>query len=296
MLKANNTNGHMGCVRFFGAGTTGTGAYPAVGFANSQTIGSRRNIFMGEAGIDPKSSIPAGARHPVAIQMPQKAGGLASRNASKIELIQTGNGVRGLPSTGTSTITLTVLDATGGLIVSASGSATISSSASGSIIAVVNGSGSASVSLSATDATLGAIAGLTAQGTISFAGSAQSYAVGYMSGTSTNETEFSEAALARAVWSAEADDYNQSGTMGAKMNAAGGGSSPEDIAQGVWEYIIESGFEAQEVIRLLSAVAVGDATGLEGTTPTFKDISGSKNRVVASYQNGRRTISEIDAT
>lgn len=294
MLLQNGYSGAFGALRHFGAGVI-NGAYPNVAQSIGYLTGQQRNIFMGEADVDPKSSQPAGARHPVAWQMPQKAGGLASRNAAQINITNTALAVRGLPATGSTTISLVVSDATGGLVVSASGLATISLSVTGTILSIAAASGSATVTLTPT-AAIGAQAGIAGQATVTLTPAANISAIGYMSGLSTNETEFSAAALANAVWTATAADYNGTGTMGEKLNAAGGGSSPSDIAQGVWGYIIESGFDAQEILRLLTAVAVGNATGLEGAAPTFKNIADTKTRITATYANGTRTVTALDAT
>lgn len=295
MLLQNGYIASFGSLRFFGAGTI-NGAYPNVAQNSGYLTGAKRNIFAGDADIDPKSSIPSGARHPVAWQMPQKAGGLSSRNAANITISQTAFAVMGLPANASATITLNVSDATGGLIVSGSGSATVSLSLTGTILSIASGSGSATVSLTAPDATIGALAGMSGATNFTITPTALISAIGYMAGLSTNETEFSAAALANAVWTASASAYNDIGTMGEKLNAAGGGSSPIDIAQGVWEYIVESGFEAQEVLRILSSVAVGDATGLESANPVFKDISGAKPRITATYDNGTRTVTALDVT
>ena len=295
MLKQNGDLWSFGSVKSFGAGTNALGSYHGFSQNNNYLVGAKRNIFMGEANINPKSSIPAGARHPVAWQMPQKAGGIASRNAAQVNLTQTAYAVMGLPAFGTSTITLELPDATGGLIVSASGSTTFSLTASGSILSVASASGSATITITPT-ASIGAQAGISGVSNVTMTPAANISAIGFMSGLSTNETEFSAAALANAVWTATASSYNDSGTMGEKLNSAGGGSSPSDIAQGVWEYIIESGFEAQEILRLLSAVSAGDATGLEGANPVFRDITNTKNRINSTYSNGRRTITSIDVT
>lgn len=117
-----------------------------------------------------------------------------------------------------------------------------------------------------------------------------------MQGLSTNETEFSATVLANAVWQADAANYVATGSMGKKLNDAGGGSSPADIAAEVWGTIVDSGFEAQEILRLLAAVSVGDATGLEGANPVFKDITGTKTRVVANYSGGTRNVTTLDAS
>jgi hypothetical protein len=245
----------MGSVKFFGSQNISVLA------ANYQLVGAYRNIFAGQGGINPKSAIPAGARHPVAIQMAQKAGGLASRNAAKIILDETGAAVKGLPAFGTATVTLDVTDATGKLVIFAVGTADISFSASGSIFSIAAASGSASITITPTG-TMNASAYMSGQATATISPAANISAIGYISGTSSSESEFSPAALSNAVW----------GT------------------------IIESGFDAQEILRLLSAVAVGNATGLEGAAPVFKDISGSKPRVTATYNNGTREITVLDAT
>jgi len=225
MLLQNGYSASFGSLRFFGAGTI-NGAYPNVAQSNGYLTGQQRNIFAGEADIDLKSSIPAGARPPVAFQMAQKTGGLASRSAATISSLPTGNAVLGLPGLGSATITLNVSDATGGLIVSGSGSATVSITAAGTILSIASGSGFATVTITAPDALIGAEAGISGSTTVMVTPSALISAVGYMSGLSTNETEFSAAALANAVWQATASSYNDAGTMGEKLNDAGSAGNP----------------------------------------------------------------------
>lgn len=225
MLLQNGYSASFGSLRFFGAGTI-NGAYPNVAQNSGYLTGAKRNIFAGDADIDHKSSIPSGARHPVAWQMPQKAGGLSSRNAANITISQTAFAVMGLPANASATITLNVSDATGGLIVSGSGSATVSLSLTGTILSIASGSGSATVSLTAPDATIGALAGMSGATNFTITPTALISAIGYMAGLSTNETEFSAAALANAVWTASASAYNDTGTMGEKLNDAGSAGNP----------------------------------------------------------------------
>lgn len=222
-IANNNFRDGYGTLRFFGA-TTSNGSYPYIETYGNKTGGSNRNIFAGEAGINAKSSKPAGARHPVAWQMPQKAGGLASHNNTRITLSESGSAALGLPASGSAEITFTQT-ATGGLIVSGSGSASITFSPTGTLISVAAGSGSATVTLSGS-ALIGALAGISGQSSITFTPTAVIRAVGYLAGLSTNETEFSADALARAVWDAVAADFNISGTMGEKLNAAGTAGDP----------------------------------------------------------------------
>lgn len=287
MLRQNGSRDSLNCTSFFGAGTNALGSFPNISLGNTHNSESRRNIFMGEAGISAKSSIPAGARHPVAWLMPQKAGGLSSHNNALVASSQTGNAVRGLPGSGESTVTLTVTDATGGLIVSGSGLATISVSATASILSIASASGQATITITP-NALIGALAGISGEATVTISHAAIIKAVGYMSGLSTNETEFSAAALANAVWQATAASYNDTGTMGEKLNDAGSASNP-------WTEVIESGYTAAEILKLLAAINLGKVSGAGTGTETFRDIGDTKDRVVAVVDSsGNRTAITLD--
>jgi hypothetical protein len=72
--------------------------------------------------------------------------------------------------------------------------------------------------------------------------------------------------------------------------------TPEGIRDAVWSKAIESGYSAEELIRLMAAVIQGDASGLESGNPEFKSIDGSKARVVGTYSAGTRTITDRDET
>lgn len=222
-LIQNNYRDQFTGARWFGA-TLSNGSSPYNTTPATANPGAARNIFLGEAGVSKLSSKPAGARNPIAWQMPQRGGGLASHNATAVSISQTGAAVLGLPGSGSTTITFTQT-ATGGLIVSGTGTATITFSPTGTLISVASGSGSSTVTLSGS-AVIGALAGISGQGNITFTPAATIAAIGYMSGLSTNETEFSATALANAVWQAVASDYNEPGTMGEKLNDAGSAGNP----------------------------------------------------------------------
>lgn len=63
-----------------------------------------------------------------------------------------------------------------------------------------------------------------------------------------------------------------------------------------WDEVIESGYTAGQIMRLLASVAQGDAAGLEGSGPVFKSIDGTKDRVTAAYASGTRTITGRDVS
>jgi len=189
--------------------------------------GTVQNFYCGNhvvSGQTDKSSFPPGYNPPHSWILAPKAGGMSSHNEATFTITPAAAIAGGLPASGSTTITLTPT-ATGGLIVSGSGSATIELSATGSILSIAAGSGSATVTLSGS-ALIGALAGMAGSSTVTLSPTALISAIGYLSGISTNETEFSEAALARAVWSAAAADYNVAGTMGEKLNDAGSAGNP----------------------------------------------------------------------
>jgi hypothetical protein len=72
--------------------------------------------------------------------------------------------------------------------------------------------------------------------------------------------------------------------------------SPQNLADAVWGQIIESGFSAEEVMRLLAAVTAGKSTGGPGS-PVFRDLGDTKNRVVGvATSNGDRTSVTYDVS
>jgi len=73
-----------------------------------------------------------------------------------------------------------------------------------------------------------------------------------------------------------------------------GGSSGATAAQ-VWQHVIEAGISAEQIVRMLSAALLGNATGLHGN-PAFTSIDGSKTRVAGTIAAGTRTITMLDGT
>ena len=198
--------------------------------------GSLNMFYDGDsavAGQTEKAAFNVGYLPPYSWVLAPKSGGLSSHRNTSIDFDQTAAIAGGLPGSGSATITFTET-ATGGLIVSGSGSASITLSATGQILSVAAASGSATITLSGT-ALLGALGGIAGQAGITLSPSATIKAIGLLSGLSTNETEFSAAALANAVWQAVAADYNAAGTMGQKLNGAGSAGDP-------WSADVDGGY------------------------------------------------------
>lgn len=95
------------------------------------------------------------------------------------------------------------------------------------------------------------------------------------------------AAIAEAVWSALATLNNNPGSLGEKLNDAGSASNP-------WTETIEGSLTAADLLRLLVAVAAGDATGLNGSSIVFKSLDGTTDRIIATISGGSRTITAVD--
>ena len=275
-------------LRYFGAGILINGAYPRV---SQYSVGSSRNIFMGDADIDAKASIPDGTRHPVAWQMPQKAGGLSCRN-----------NVSGSGSLAADilAVKLAEADITGsGDLTDAIGSLVVQ------LIADLLGSGE--VSDGDLKAFLQAVASLSGSGGVTGAAlTALGELIVSMTGTGTSSTSvltgtgeldadlvvtgsgLSTSNVGQAVWSALAAANNTVGTMGEKLNDAGSGSNP-------WTEVIESGLTAAEVLKIILAVQAGK-TDITGSTVTFRDVADTKDRVTASMTGSERTSVTLDGS
>jgi hypothetical protein len=96
--------------------------------------------------------------------------------------------------------------------------------------------------------------------------------------------------IATAVWSAVATANDEPGTMGAKLNDAGGASNP-------WTEVLESGLTAADMMRLLTAVMAGKMTVSPAGVVEFESVDGAKSRVTVTLDAaGNRTLVVLDAT
>lgn len=95
--------------------------------------------------------------------------------------------------------------------------------------------------------------------------------------------------IATAVWAADAAANDAAGSMGEKLNDAGPAANP-------WTEVIESGYTAAEILRILAAVAAGK-TDRAGSARTFRDLGDTKDRVVGIVVDGERTsvVLEVSA-
>jgi hypothetical protein len=102
--------------------------------------------------------------------------------------------------------------------------------------------------------------------------------------------------LRDAVWNALLSQYQTTGSAGKALSAASsGGVDYNLLASAVWQKAIEGGYTAEELLRLMSSAMAGKVSGAEGTTTTFRDVSDTKDRIVASVDvSGNRTAITLD--
>lgn len=185
---------------------------------------------------------------------------MSSINFASAAIDGIGLAVGGITTTGTSSITLTCADMFGELIASGNGTATFSLTSNNPLLtASINGAGTATASVSTNTPTLGALADGGGAVTISLSGTLTPYAIGQMSGT-TAESGLTNAGIANSVWSK----------------------------------VVESGFSAEQILRIIAAQAAGSATGLENGNPQFTGLDGVTVRIDGAYSAGTRTIDSLN--
>lgn len=258
-----------------------------------QLTGRRNNWFAGDhtvSNVTDRSSVPEGARHPIAWLMARKAGGLGSRSQCLVTFAPgTLNLAAGRNIDGSTTVTFALADAQLQLVVSAEGTATFAFTTAGNAAGALFAEGATSAAFTVSTSTLGAIIDAIASTSFAFTPAGTIRADGFMEGNVTTAETLSPASLAAAVWNKAASEANTAGTMGEKLNDAGSASNP-------WTEVIESGLSAAEVMRLILAFAANNAEGLEGPNPVFKSRDGTKARITATYDAGTRTVTGIDGT
>jgi len=217
----------------------------------------RYNRFTG--GVDRLSgAMPGGHLAPSAWVLPKTAGGMSSFIGTTIT-VSTGTLTlaAGRNLDGTAAVTVSAGTADLQLIVSASGTATLTITVTGTLAGALSATGTASITCTVPTATLGAIVNATGTAAITGSTSATLRALGWMTGSSEETTDLTADAIAAAVW-----------------------------AQAV-----DAGLTADDVLRILLAVAAGETTITSGASPvvTFKTPDGTEDRLVATMDGSERT-------
>lgn len=216
--------------------------------------GMVRNAFQS---FDAMSSIPAGYRPSAAWIMAKTDGGLSSRNDCTLAIDASAEGAEGYGISGEASSTIDA-SGIGGLIAGGVGAATITLTPTGSVTATIGSTGTATINMAGA-ASIGALGWVVGSAPLTISGTLTPYAIGHMTGTTAES-----------------------------------GLSNAGIANSVWARVIEAGFSAEQVLRLLAAQSVGSATGLEGSNPQFVGLDGVTVRIDGSYIAGTRTIDTLN--
>lgn len=303
--------------KLFG-GTNLNGANPSVHLWWGHRPNADRNILMGEAELSSSASLPDGCRHPMVWVMPNKPGGLSSRNSI------TGSGGASATAQSGYNIDATITGDGGitnaplGLIVSiaatliASGGITSAATqALASMIAALTGSGNITATAKGL-ADLGAA--LSGTGTVT----ANNTALMDISADIRGYGDLTPEGIRDAVWNAMLINYPTSGSAGNTLALAGSGGvdytalanavwtraertlssqGNEDIANAVMQYAIEAGWSVETMMRVFAAVLAGKVSGAGTGTEIFRGINDDKARVTATVDAaGNRTNIVTDAT
>ncbi len=90
--------------------------------------------------------------------------------------------------------------------------------------------------------------------------------------------------------------YNKRGWQATyDVIAAGGALTPSSIAAAVWASVLETGFSASRILRIIAAVLAGKSTGGRASL-TARNLADTQNQVVgAADDQGNRTPSSYGA-
>ena len=239
--------------------------------------------------FDALASVPSGYPPSVAIVPPMFPGAMSSYRKAKVTINGAVTGALGLNGIATGSVSL-VGSAIGGLIAGGVASGVVTINGTAAMFAAVSSAATGVITVGGT-ATAGAIGHMLASGNIIVDGDAIPFGIGWMDANSDFGNELTADKLASAVWNKVAGDVNVAGTMGEKLNDAGSATNP-------WTEVIESGYTATQILRLLARVAAGKTTiadlGGGAATVTFRDLADTKDAVVADMTGSNRTDVVLD--
>lgn len=246
-------------------------------------------IMANRINFDALASIPSGYPASIAIVLPMFPGAMSSYKKAKITINGSAVGALGLNGVASGSISI-VGSAIGGLIAGGVANGVITIGGSAVMYATIGSTATGVISVGGT-AAMKAIGHMVAAGSIIIDGTVYETGIGWMQATSDFGNELSADKLAEAVWNKVAGDVNDPGTMGEKLNDAGSATNP-------WTEVIESGYTASEILRLLARVAAAktsvDNLGGGLATVTFRDLADTKDALVADMVNADRTNVVLD--
>lgn len=191
-----------------------------------------------------KSGVPDGYRPPATWVIPLKAGALSARNALNGSSTFAGAIAGGKNATA---------DLTGSGSLAGIGALIVS------LVAGLTGSGT--INSAAAVAYLQLAADLTASGNLSGAATAKAAAIAALTGSGTATTTLTA-----------------KGVMAADVVVTGTGLTTANVGDAVWGALLEEGFDASRILRIIAAATAGESTGGPGS-PVFRNLADTQNQV-----------------
>jgi len=266
MLLGNYSVLNRNPLRYLGGGT----ATPQCNHqSNFNRGGARKNRqFVDQTTAANKQfSLPYGSYPTYAWLIPQVGGDLSARRSADFGIEPSATGGRGYPGFGSATIGIDTNTPAGDLVTTVpAGGAPASigiSTNTPQLTASIGGTGSASFGIDANTPTLGAEASLIGAASFGLDGTLTRYAIGIMSGTTT-DAGLTVDSVVSGVWGALAAAYNDSGTMGNKLNTASSGGV--DLAALADAVRTELGVELAAVLEVWRRHGLDIAAPLTQTT------------------------------
>ena len=73
--------------------------------------------------------------------------------------------------------------------------------------------------------------------------------------------------------------------------------APVNSASSVWDYVLDGGYTAKELLRLMASASAGKVSGASGATVVFRGLYDTKDRIIATTDSaGNRTAIVRDVT
>jgi hypothetical protein len=74
--------------------------------------------------------------------------------------------------------------------------------------------------------------------------------------------------------------------------------TPKDLtAEGVWDYVMDAGYTAEETMKIMIASLAGKLSGAGTTEIRIRDVNDTKDRIVATVTpSGNRTVVTLDGS
>lgn len=244
--------------------------------------GAMNNFYAGDATVSAgasianKSAFPVGYVHPYHWHPAIKSGGLACRVIAGTGELTTANGANGYNIDADLTGSGDITEAIGALIISAaaslSGSADVAGTMAGVIEAAASLTGSATMA-AAIGAVVEIVASLTGTGELTATG-AEAYPSMFASLTGSG---------------ALAGDATANGAMASEITVTGDLLSTANVGDAVWSTLLEAGFTASQIVRIVAAATAGASSGGPGS-PVFRNLGDTQDQVSGTADsNGNRT-------